>query len=102
MNKTYVDHEAYKWEGYYAYSSIVGGFLHLQVGIISLPSLRSRHHIPPNFLGGKLMDIRCPPHTLQIFSNCFTHLSGWALAHRNHRNHVNWLMILWALGLGLH
>jgi hypothetical protein len=29
MNQTYVDHKAYEWEGYYAYSSIVGGFLHL-------------------------------------------------------------------------
>jgi hypothetical protein len=26
MNQTYVDQEAYEWEGYYAYS-IVGGFL---------------------------------------------------------------------------
>jgi len=29
MNQTYIDHEAYEWEGFYAYSSIVGGFLHL-------------------------------------------------------------------------
>jgi hypothetical protein len=29
MNQTYVDHEVYKWEGSYAYSLIVGGFLHL-------------------------------------------------------------------------
>jgi len=49
MNQTYVDHKAYEWEGYYAYSSIVGGFLHLQVGILSLPSLKSRDNIPPNF-----------------------------------------------------
>jgi hypothetical protein len=34
-----------KWEGYYAYSSIVGVFLHI-VGIISLSLLRSRHYIP--------------------------------------------------------
>jgi hypothetical protein len=47
-NQTYVDEEANEWEGYYAYS-IVGGFLHLSVGIISLPPSRSRHHIPPNF-----------------------------------------------------
>jgi hypothetical protein len=41
MNQTYVNHqEAYEWEGSYAYSSIVGGFLHLQVGIISLPISR--------------------------------------------------------------
>jgi hypothetical protein len=39
-----------KWEGYYVYSSIGGGFLHLciEVGIISLPLLRSRHKIPPH------------------------------------------------------
>jgi hypothetical protein len=35
-NETYVDLKVYEWEGSYAYSSIVGGFLHLQVGIISL------------------------------------------------------------------
>jgi hypothetical protein len=29
MNQTYVDCEAYEREGSYAYSSIVGGFLHL-------------------------------------------------------------------------
>jgi hypothetical protein len=40
MNQTYLNHEAYEWEGSYAYSSIVGGFLHLQVGIISLPISR--------------------------------------------------------------
>jgi hypothetical protein len=28
MNQTYVDHEVDEWEGSYAYSSIVGGFLH--------------------------------------------------------------------------
>jgi hypothetical protein len=49
MNQTSIDHKAYEWEGSYAYSSIVGGLLHLQVGIISLPSLRSRYNIPPNF-----------------------------------------------------
>ncbi len=49
----------------------MGGFLHLQVSIISLSCLRNRHNnIPPNFQ--KLMDIMCPPHTLQIFSKCFT------------------------------
>jgi hypothetical protein len=26
LNQTYVDHEAYQWEGSYAYSSIRGGF----------------------------------------------------------------------------
>jgi hypothetical protein len=36
MNQTYVDHKTYQREGYYAYYSIVGGFLHLQVGILSL------------------------------------------------------------------
>jgi hypothetical protein len=30
----------YEWEGSYAYSSIVTGFLHLKVNIISLQSLR--------------------------------------------------------------
>jgi hypothetical protein len=40
MNQPYVDHEAYEWEGSYAYSSIARGFLHLQVGIISLPISR--------------------------------------------------------------
>jgi hypothetical protein len=29
MNQTYVDHNVYEWEGSYAYSSIVGRFLHL-------------------------------------------------------------------------
>jgi hypothetical protein len=29
VNETYVNHEAYEWEGPYAYSSIVGGLLHL-------------------------------------------------------------------------
>jgi hypothetical protein len=40
MNKTYVDCEAYEWEGFYVYSSRVGGFLHLYIGIISLPISR--------------------------------------------------------------
>jgi hypothetical protein len=48
MNQTYVCLQAYEWEGSYAYSLIRGWFLHLQVGIISLPSLRSRHNIPPD------------------------------------------------------
>jgi len=48
MNQTYVDHEVHEWEGSCAYSSIVGGFLHLQVSIISLPRLRSsRYNILP-------------------------------------------------------
>jgi len=49
------------------------------VGIIFLPLLRSRHNIPPiseegNSISeeGKLMNIRCPPNTLQIFSECFS------------------------------
>jgi hypothetical protein len=29
MNQTYVDLEVYEQEGFYAYSSIVEGFLHL-------------------------------------------------------------------------
>jgi hypothetical protein len=52
MNQTSIDHKAYKWEGSYAYSSIVGGFIHLQVCLMSLPSLRSRYNIPPNFMEG--------------------------------------------------
>jgi hypothetical protein len=49
MNQTYVDLKAYEWEGSYAYSSIVGRLLYLQVDIISLPSLRRRYNIAPNF-----------------------------------------------------
>jgi hypothetical protein len=52
MNQTSIDHKAYKWEGSYAYSSIGQGFLHLQVGIIPLPSLMSRYNIPPKFMEG--------------------------------------------------
>jgi hypothetical protein len=48
MNQTYVDHNEYEGEGSYAYSMVGGGFLPLQVGIISLPSL-SRHNNPLNF-----------------------------------------------------
>jgi hypothetical protein len=48
-----------------------GGILCLLIGVRTLPLLRCRHNIPP-FLGGKLMDIRCHPNTLQIFSKCFT------------------------------
>jgi hypothetical protein len=29
MNQTYLDQQAYEWEGSYAYSSVVGGFLYL-------------------------------------------------------------------------
>jgi hypothetical protein len=58
-------------EGSYAYSRIMGGFVHLLVGIISLPPLRSKHTYPSQFAAIKFMDIRCPPHTLQIFSKCF-------------------------------
>jgi hypothetical protein len=36
--------KAYEREGYYAYSSIVGGFLHLLVGIISLSISRREIH----------------------------------------------------------
>jgi hypothetical protein len=39
MNQTYVDNEAYKWEGSYTYS-VVRGFKNLQIGIISLPISR--------------------------------------------------------------
>jgi len=37
------------WEGYYAYSSKVGGFLH--IGVRTLPLLRSRHTNPPIYIG---------------------------------------------------
>jgi len=40
MKQIYGDHKTYEWEDSYAYSSIVGGFLHLQVGMISLPISR--------------------------------------------------------------
>jgi hypothetical protein len=47
-----------EWQNSYAYSSIVGEFLHLQVGIISLPISRR-----------EVDDIRCLPqrqHTLAL------------------------------------
>jgi hypothetical protein len=45
--QTFINHKAYEREGSYAYSSIVGGFLHLQVAMIFLPSLRiSRISLP--------------------------------------------------------
>ncbi len=40
MNQIYVDQKAYEWEGSYTYSSIVEGYLHLQVNIISFPISR--------------------------------------------------------------
>jgi hypothetical protein len=46
----------------------MGGFSYLRVGIISSQCLE-----------GKLMDIRYLPHTLQIFSECFT-------CHANNNN----------------
>jgi hypothetical protein len=68
-----------EWEWYYVYFSIGGEKLCLLIGIIFLPLLRSRHNIPPiseegNSISeeGKLMNIRCPPNTLQIFSECFS------------------------------
>jgi hypothetical protein len=36
MYQTYVDHDTYEWQNSYAYSSIVGEFLHLPVSIIFL------------------------------------------------------------------
>jgi hypothetical protein len=83
MNQTYVDHQAYEWEGTYAYSSIVGWFLHLQVGIIisshlrgvgmiSLPISRREidgYKVPStyttNFLGGLWMQDCCGHHKVQ-------------------------------------
>jgi len=44
MDQTYVDHKAYEWEGW----------------------------LDGKFLEGKLMDMRCLPHTLQNFYECFT------------------------------
>ncbi len=35
------------WEGYYAYSSKVGGKLWLLIGVRTLPLLRSMHKNPP-------------------------------------------------------
>jgi hypothetical protein len=55
MNQTYVDQETYEWESSYAYSSIVGRFLHLIVGLISLPISRREIH-----------DIRCFAQTLNF------------------------------------
>ncbi len=46
MNQTYVNHKAHEWESSYAYFSIVGGFSHLKVGIISLPPFKNRHNMP--------------------------------------------------------
>jgi hypothetical protein len=40
MNQTYVDRNTYEWQNSYAYSWVVGEFLHLQVSIISLPISR--------------------------------------------------------------
>jgi hypothetical protein len=74
LNQTFINHKAYEWEGSYAYSSIVRGFLHLQAAIMFLPSLRIRI-ISLTLPGEKFMDISCPPHTLQIFSECFRFLS---------------------------
>jgi hypothetical protein len=37
MNQSYEDHKAYGWESSYAYSLIVGGFLHYI----------SKHNFPP-------------------------------------------------------
>ncbi len=40
MYQTYVDRNMYEWQNSYAYSSIVGEFLHLQLRVISLPISR--------------------------------------------------------------
>jgi len=40
MYQTYVDRDTYEWQNSYAYSSVVGEFLHLQVSIIFLPISR--------------------------------------------------------------
>jgi hypothetical protein len=42
----------------------------ISLGIIFLLLWRSTHNIPPIPEEGKLMNIGCPPNTLQIFSEC--------------------------------
>jgi hypothetical protein len=46
MNQAYIDHEVWEWEGYYAYSSIMGRKLCLLIGVRTLPLLKNRHTIP--------------------------------------------------------
>jgi hypothetical protein len=43
-------HKAYEWEGSYTYSSILGGFLHLQVGIISLQREIDGYKVPSTYI----------------------------------------------------
>jgi len=42
-----VNFPPWKWEGCYAYSSVVGGKLCLLQGVRTLPLLRSAHNVPP-------------------------------------------------------
>jgi hypothetical protein len=41
--------KVYEWEGYYAYTSIVGGKLCLLLGVRTLSLLKSMHNIAPIF-----------------------------------------------------
>ncbi len=60
----------------------MGGFLCLRLNSGRFLTPLSSHNFPPTleeqaeytsqFLGGKFMDIMCPPHTLQLVFNCFT------------------------------
>jgi hypothetical protein len=47
MDETYVNHNGFKSEAYYAYSSIVGGNLCLIIGVRTLSLVRSRNNILP-------------------------------------------------------
>jgi len=47
MNQTYADHKACEWEGFYAYTSIMGGFLCLHLNNGRVLTLISRHNFPP-------------------------------------------------------
>jgi hypothetical protein len=62
----------------------MGGFLYLQVDIIS-----------SQFLERKLMDIRCLPHTLQIFYEYFT----WHASNNNVIKILKCIKLLRLLGL---
>jgi hypothetical protein len=77
-----------EWEGSYAYFSLVGGLLCLLLNRGRVLTPISRHNFPPILrgvgiisvpisIGVKLMDIGCPPHTLQIFSHDHTNSKQW-------------------------
>jgi len=50
MNQTYEDHKGYGWEGSYAYSLIVGGFLHYISKHNFHPTLEGQAKYPSQFL----------------------------------------------------